>query len=180
MGRGTGLGLASVYGIIKGHNGFIDVSSKPGHGTCFRLYLPASDREVMDEAPTEQVILQGKETILLADDEETVLEVTKEILESLGYKVLSAHGGQEAINVYKTDGSKIDLIILDMIMPGMGGGEAFEILKGMNPDVRIILSSGYSADGQAKEILEKGVKAFLQKPFQIHELSQTVRKALDN
>jgi PAS domain S-box-containing protein len=179
MGRGTGLGLASVYGIIKGHNGFIDVSSKPGHGTCFRLYLPASDHEVMDEAPTEQVILQGKETILLADDEETVLEVTKEILESLGYKVLSAHGGQEAINVYKTDGSKIDLIILDMIMPGMGGGEAFEILKGMNPDVRIILSSGYSADGQAKEILEKGVKAFLQKPFQIHELSQTVRDALD-
>ena len=180
MGRGTGLGLASAYGIIKGHKGFIDVSSKPGRGTSFMLYLPASDHEVLYHAPTEEVILPGKETILLADDEETVLEVTKEILESLGYKVLSVHNGREAIHVYKTEGNSIDLIILDMIMPGMGGGEAFEILKGMNPDVRIILSSGYSADGQAKEIMEKGVKAFLQKPFQIHEISQTVREALEN
>jgi len=180
MGRGTGLGLATVYGIIRGHYGFIDVSSEPGHGTCFMLYLPASDNEVVEEEPVEETILSGKETILLVDDEETVLEVTKEILESLGYEVLSACNGQDAIDVYKSEGGRIDLIILDMIMPGMGGGEAFEILKEMNPDVRIILSSGYSADGQAKGIMEKGVKAFLQKPFRIHQLSQKVREALDN
>lgn len=180
MGRGTGLGLATVYGIIRGHYGFIDVSSEPGRGACFMMYLPASDNEVIDKAPTEEVIVQGKETILLVDDEETVLEVTKEILEFLGYKLLSASNGHEAIDRYRTEGHKIDLIILDMIMPGMGGGEAFEILKNINPDVRIILSSGYSVDGQAKEIMEKGVKAFLQKPFQMHELSQKVREALDN
>jgi CheY-like chemotaxis protein len=180
MGRGTGLGLATVYGIIRGHYGFIDVTSEPGHGTCFMLYLPASDNEVVEDEPVEETILSGKETILLVDDEETVLEVTKEILESLGYEVLSACNGQDAIDVYKQEGERIDLIILDMIMPGMGGGEAFEILKQMNPDIRIILSSGYSVDGQAKGIMEKGVKAFLQKPFRIHQLSQKVREALDS
>jgi CheY-like chemotaxis protein len=179
MGRGTGLGLATVYGIIRGHHGFIDVSSEPGHGACFMVYLPASDHEVLDEAPMEETIVSGKETILLVDDEETVLEVTKEILEYLGYEVFSAGNGQEAIEIYKKESSRIDLIILDMIMPGMGGGEAFEILKDINPDVRIILSSGYSADGQAKDIMEKGVKAFLQKPFQMYQLSQKVREALD-
>jgi PAS domain S-box-containing protein len=180
MGRGTGLGLATVYGILKGHYGFIDVSSSPGHGSCFMLYLPASDHEVVEEKPQEETVVSGQETILLVDDEETILEVTKEILESLGYTVISTNSGSDAITIYKKEGNGIDLVILDMIMPGMGGGEACDILKQINPDVRIILSSGYSIDGQAKGIMERGVQAFLQKPFRIHQLSQKVREALDS
>ncbi|MCX5855101.1 MAG: PAS domain S-box protein, partial [Deltaproteobacteria bacterium] len=178
MGRGTGLGLASAYGIIKGHNGIINVFSEPSHGTTFNIYFPASLKMPEKEAHMSGDVLKGKGTILLVDDEETINEVSREILETLGYRVLVARGGWEAIEVYKTSGRDIDLVILDMIMPGLGGRETFDILKGINPDIRVILSSGYSIDGHTKAIMEWGVHAFIQKPFRIEEFSDKIRTVL--
>jgi len=179
MGRGTGLGLATVYGIIKGHNGMINVYSEPGHGTTFAIYLPASDREVVKEKTTAGTIARGTETILLVDDEKIVLEVSKALLESMGYRVCAVGSGQEAIAVYMEKRNEIDLVVLDMIMPGISGGEIFERLREINPDVRVILSSGYSINGQAQKIMDKGCNGFIQKPFQLGKISQKVREVLD-
>ena len=125
------------------------------------------------------MILRGEETILLVDDADMVLEVGKEILEALGYDVLVAGNGKEAIEVYENNKEKIDLIILDMIMPGMGGGEVYEHLKEINRDIKVLLSSGYSIEGQATEILKRGCNGFIQKPFTIAKLSHKIREILD-
>jgi len=180
MGRGTGLGLATVYGIIKGHQGIINVYSERGHGTTFTIYLPASEKKVTQERKVPESILKGHETILLVDDEEVIAAVTGEILESLGYNVLAARSGREAIEIYKATWEKIALVILDMIMPEIGGGETFDHLKEINPDVKVILSSGYSLSGQAVKIMEKGCYAFIQKPFTVMSLSQKIREVLDD
>ena len=180
MGRGTGLGLATVYGIIKGHNGYINVYSEKGGGTTFTIYLPSSEKEVKREVKTPEKLLIGHETILLVDDEDVIIEVTRDILESLGYSVRSANSGHEAIEIYKADRDMIDLVILDMVMPEMGGGETFDRLKEINPDVKVILSSGYSLNGQAIRIMERGCHTFIQKPFTLLSLSQKVRDVLDN
>jgi len=178
MGRGTGLGLAMVYGIIKGHGGMIDVTSEPRQGTTFEIYLPATEKAINKEIIAARKILTGTETILLVDDEQMVLEVTRELLESLGYRVHAAGGGQEAIAVYMEKRKEIDLVILDMIMPGISGGETFDRLKEINPNIRVLLSSGYSINGRAQEILERGCNGFLQKPFQLEKLSRKVREVL--
>jgi PAS domain S-box-containing protein len=179
MGRGTGLGLASVYGIIKGHNGIINVYSEKGHGATFTVYLPASEKEFVKEAQVSADVVKGDGTILLVDDEEMIVEVSRELLEVLGYRVHVAKNGKDAVEIYKEKQREIDVIILDMIMPGMGGGETFETLKSINPDVRVILSSGYSINGKAKEIMKRGCKSFIQKPFQMGDLSEKIRKVLD-
>jgi two-component system cell cycle sensor histidine kinase/response regulator CckA len=179
MGRGTGLGLASAYGIIKGHVGFINVYSEKGHGTTFNVYLPASNREAVRETPAVTAIRRGHETLLLVDDESMIVEVTREMLEGLGYQVLVAHGGAEALDLYRSQHEKIDLVILDMIMPGMGGGEVLDGMKAINADCRVILSSGYSLNGMAKDIMERGARLFLQKPFRLDDLSHKVREVLD-
>ncbi|MEN6318215.1 MAG: PAS domain S-box protein [Syntrophaceae bacterium] len=179
MSRGTGLGLAMVYGIIKGHNGYISVYSEKGHGATFNIYLPASEKQLVHEAAPRKEWVKGKETILVVDDEEQIIEVTADILNSLDYTVIVARNGDEAIGIYKKEKGEIDLVILDMIMPGMSGRETFNHLKELNPDIRVILSSGYSIDGMAREIIEGGCKGFIQKPATVTELSHKIREVLD-
>ena len=175
---GTGLGLASAYGIIKNHNGFIDVESTPGKGTTFMVYLPASHREIAEEKKTEDHLLSGHGTILFVDDEQTNLTIMKDLLVVMGYKVLLASSGQEALAVYMTKRKQIDLIIMDMVMPGIGGGNAFTALRSFDPDVKVILCSGYSLDGEAETIMAKGCNGFIQKPFTIEALSQKIGEVL--
>ncbi|HOI74455.1 MAG TPA: PAS domain S-box protein [Syntrophales bacterium] len=179
IGRGTGLGLAMVYGIVKGHGGIIQVDSRPGRGSTFTIYLPATEKAVVRSREESETIIGGHETILLVDDEQTVAEVTRELLVSLGYRVYVAGSGQDAIAVYMVKKEKIDLVILDMVMPGISGGETFDRLREINPAVRVILSSGYSINGQAQDIMDRGCSGFLQKPFRIEQLSAKVRAALD-
>ena len=179
LGKGTGLGLASVYGIIKAHGGYIDVESKKGSGTTFKIYLPAAEKKVEMVAKSARQIIKGSETVLLVDDEPMVLEVGINMLKKLGYTVLEAKGGREAVKVYKANKDKIDLVILDMIMPDRGGGETYDQIKEIDPTVTVLLSSGYSIDGQATEILERGCNGFIQKPFTIKELSGRIREILE-
>jgi len=179
MGRGTGLGLASSYGIIKNHCGIITVYSEKEVGTSFHVYLPASDKELVETEQWDADLLKGHETVLLVDDEEQVLEIGKMMLERLGYQVLTAGGGVEAVETFGTSGSGIDLVVLDMVMPDMGGGETFDRLKEISPDIKVLLSSGYSMNGQAQKILDKGCRGFIQKPFNMIELSHKVRASLD-
>jgi len=179
MGRGTGLGLASTYGIIKGHGGIINVYSEKGWGTSFHIYLPASYRNVVEEEKCHGEIRSGKETILVVDDEKIIADITREMLEGLGYQVLIAYSGHDAIEIYKANQQEIALVILDMIMPVMGGGETFDRIKSFNSGIKVILSSGYSLNSQAREIMERGVRSFLQKPFKLDTLSQKIREALD-
>jgi CheY-like chemotaxis protein len=220
--------LASVYGIIKAHGGYIDVESKKGHarpprlspaerddggqarppllsahdggqGTTFSIYLPASSKKALiKEKELPQKILKGKESILLVDDEDIVLDVGEEMLKALGYKVSIARGGKEAIEIVskahrakskEQEGKERhaasamppapDMVLLDMVMPEMGGGETYDRMKEINPDIKVLLSSGYSIDGQATEILERGCDGFIQKPFDVQGLSQRIRKILD-
>ncbi len=178
MGQGTGLGLASVYGIIKSHDGYIDVESEKGQGTSFSIFLPASEKEI--EAPAEAVakLIKGSETLLVVDDEDLVLNVAANMLEKLGYTVLKAHNGAEAIDIFKAQRDEIQMLVLDIIMPGMNGGEVYDKIKAINPDVKVLLSSGYSVDGQAIELLERGCEGFVQKPFTMEELSGKVGQIL--
>ncbi|HOF04171.1 MAG TPA: response regulator [Syntrophales bacterium] len=122
----------------------------------------------------------GRETILVVDDERIIIEVTSEMLTEIGYNVLTARSGEEALAVYGENQGRIDLVILDMIMPGMGGGATFDRLKAVNPDIKVILSSGYSINGQAGEIMARGGKAFLQKPYRLVDLSRKIREVLKN
>ncbi len=178
MGRGTGLGLATVYGIIKGHGGMINVESVPGKGSTFTIYLPASDKEAPKEEMSTGEITMGTETILLVDDEKMVMEVNKDILEYMGYKVYAADSGKKGIALYLEKKDEIDLVILDMIMPGISGGETFDRLRKINPNIKVLLSSGYSLTGEAQEIMDRGCNGFLQKPFQLEQLSDKVREML--
>ena len=179
VGRGTGLGLASAYGIIKNHGGIINVYSEKGHGATFKIYLPASGKQLTKEKIRHETVLTGSETILLVDDEEMVAEIGKDMLEKLGYKTAVAIGGNEAIKLLKTLRHEVDLVILDMIMPDMSGGETFNRLKAIKPDIKILLSSGYSLNGQASEIMQRGCNGFIQKPFNLKQISRKIREILD-
>jgi two-component system cell cycle sensor histidine kinase/response regulator CckA len=178
MGRGTGLGLATVYGIIKGHQGMINVYSEPGQGTTFTIYLPASEKKVAKEESPSEKIVKGTETILLVEDEEMVLKVNKEMLEALGYRVHAVGSGQECIAVYAEKKDEINLVILDMVMPGISGAETFTRLREINSRLKVLLSSGYSLNGNAQAIMDRGCNGFLQKPFHLKQLSSKVRQIL--
>jgi len=179
QGRGTGLGLSMVYGIVKNHGGYLSVYSEAGKGTTFEIYLPlAQDSLIRPERKEEKVSL-GSESILVVDDEEILRHLMKDILENLGYGVMLASDGQEAVDLYREHQAKIDMVIVDMMMPRMGGKETFQELKRINPEVKALLASGYAKNTAAQGILDLGVKDFLHKPFSLEEISNKVRKALD-
>ncbi|MBW1743514.1 MAG: PAS domain S-box protein [Deltaproteobacteria bacterium] len=179
VGRGTGLGLSSAYGIVKAHGGYVDVESKPGSGTTFKIYFPATEAQVHEVAGTTTELVTGTGTVLLVDDEEAVLEVGKELLEAMGYRVLAARDGSEAVEIYRKNQEDIDIVALDMIMPGMGGGEVFDRLRETDPNVKVLLTSGYAVDGEASKILERGCNGFIQKPFHIKELSEKMSEIIN-
>ena len=179
MNRGAGLGLASVYGIIKNHGGFIDVHSEKTIGTTFKIHLPVSAKEPVKEKNGYETVLRGKETILFVDDEDMIIQVGRDMIESLGYEVLIAENGKEAVELYEKNMKKIDMVMLDIIMPVMDGGETYDKLKEINPDIKVLLSSGYGINGQATEILDRGCNGFIQKPFNMRTLSKKIREVLE-
>jgi len=179
MGHGTGLGLATAYGIVKNHGGIINVYSVLEKGTTFNIYFPASQKQIVPEEMASSEIVRSTGTIFLVDDEEMILTVGKDMLNALGYEVCTASGGEQALTLYGERRDKIDLVILDMIMPSVSGGDTYDRLKAMNPNVKVILSSGYSLNAQAAKIIARGCNGFIQKPFNIKDLSQKIRQVLD-
>ncbi len=179
-GKGTGMGLAAVYGTVKNHKGAINVYSELKSGTTFKIYLPLvnsssdSDSEVKDI----EKIIKGNARILVVDDEQLILDLVSDMLESMDYTVVACANGIEAVTRYKKSWKKVDLVILDMVMPEMGGHETFIAMKKINPAIKALLSSGYSFNGEAEKIIKEGVLDFIQKPYQKAELSQKVAQAL--
>ena len=178
-GRGTGLGLASAYGIVKNHDGIITVQSEQGKGATFTIYLQATDKPVKEEKDAAEAPAAGEGTILLIDDEEMILDVGKSMLEKLGYHVLAAAAGGQAVEIYRKRAHEIDLIILDLIMPEMNGRETYDRLKEIAPGAKVLFSSGYSKEGVADALLRDAAAGFIQKPFDMEKLSRNVRQALD-
>ena len=179
FGHGTGLGLAMVYDIIKNHSGAIYVQSEPASGAVFSIYLPVTGNNVRRVATVKSGIQHGHETILLIDDEPLIIDVGRDIMEALGYSVLTATSGREAIDLYRLHIDTVALVIIDMIMPEMSGGALFDRLKAIDPGIKTLLCSGYSMDRQANEIMARGCNGFIQKPFDIQQLSAKIREILE-
>jgi PAS domain S-box-containing protein len=176
--KGTGLGLATVYGIVKNHNGYVHADSESGIGTSFTLYFPVTEKAKEKENGVASKLLEGKATILLVEDEDQLRGACHQMLQILGYRVLTAENGDRAARLYKEKYKEIDLVMLDLIMPVMSGKETYERMKKINKDVVVLLCSGYSQDAKAKAILEDGAKGFIQKPFSMEELSRILSETL--
>jgi len=180
LGRGTGLGLAMVYGIVNQHNGYIACESEPGRGTTFRVWLPAGTGQAEPELDNNGIALAfGTETVLVVDDEQFVRELGARILTRAGYTVLHAVNGLEATEIFRKERSRIALVVLDLIMPEMGGKECLKELVSLDPQIKVLVASGYLADASVKECLDAGAQGFVSKPFKMNELLREVRRVLD-
>ncbi len=181
VGKGTGLGLAVVYGIIKAHNGYIFCKSQPGLGTTFEIFLPAIEYAEIADLERKKAVepTKGKETILTVDDEDGVIRILKRMLTLLGYNTIPANSGEKALEIYKEKQEEIDLVILDLGMPGMGGHQCLAKLIEFDPNVKVIIASGYSAEGLIKDTLKQGALGYVVKPFTRDEISKIIREVLD-
>ncbi len=180
-GKGTGLGLAMVYGIVKSHEGYITCDSKFEQGTTFRIFFPVAKGEHAPVEPEEIMPLPrgGRESILLVDDDKSLREIGKELLTRYGYNVFTAPDGESALDFLAKNNDQIDLIILDLMMPGMGGNRClYELLK-MDSSAKVIISSGYAVDGYTKEALNSGAKGFIAKPYNTAEMLKVIRETLE-
>lgn len=179
IGKGTGMGLAMVYGVVKNHNGFITVDSELGKGSIFTIYLPASEMKTEEKMEEIRTPVAGTGTILIVDDEEAIRNLLSDTLSGLGYNTIEASNGKEAINFYLSNKDTIDLVILDLIMPVMGGEETLIRLREINPDVKVLIATGYGVSETLKDILrDRGIKGFINKPFNIAEISEMIKTVL--
>jgi signal transduction histidine kinase/CheY-like chemotaxis protein len=179
LGRGTGLGLASVYGTVKGHNGYICVDSSPGKGSVFTLHFPLREAPSPATPAAFPLMRQGTGTVLVVDDEELVRSVTAEMLSDAGCSVMTAGDGEEAVKRYRVHAREVDLIVLDLIMPKLHGYECFMEMKKINPDVKVIVTSGFAMDGGAEKAIEQGALGFIQKPFELGMFTKAIIDALE-
>jgi PAS domain S-box-containing protein len=179
VGRGTGMGLTVVHGIVETHNGHMNVRSIPGKGTAFEIFFRSIDEAPVDELPANNTLLHGSETILFVDDEKAIVKLNKARLVRLGYQVVGTADPHEAIEMFRYKSNQFDLVITDMTMPNMMGDElAAEMMK-IRPDIPIILCTGFSGRISEEQAFEKGIRAFVMKPLEIDELAETVRAVLD-
>ncbi len=179
---GRGLGMAAVYGIVRNHDGWISVDSEQGKGTIVRIYLPAFEgkKEKVREIPPESIeLITGTGTILVIEDEETVMDVIRDILDKLGYRILEARSGKEAIEMAGTFDGNIDLALLDIKLPDIWGDKVYPQLMEARPDLKVIVCTGYSIDGPAQTILDAGAQDFIQKPFTVETLSAKLKKVME-
>jgi CheY-like chemotaxis protein len=178
--QGRGMGMAAVYGIVQNHSGLIRVESELGKGTVVRIWLPVSKVPVQESEPAGTETVIGTGTILIIEDEEVVIDVTKAMLERLGYRVMVAKTGRDAVHITETFDGRIDLALLDIKLPDMGGGKVYPLIMEALPDLKVIVCSGYAIDGPAREILDAGAQGFLQKPVSVSRLSEKVKTVLEN
>lgn len=180
VGKGTGLGLAIVYGSVNNHGGCILCESNPGAGTAFRVFLPAIRKKKEKEEIEEEIQVRGgHETILIVDDEEHIRDIGKETLTKMGYTVLTAEDGKSALEVYRDNRFRIALVLLDLVMPGMSGIKCLEKLLEIDPAAKVLIASGYMVEGYQRDVIDKHSKGFIEKPFRIRDMLQTVRQVLD-
>lgn len=180
VGEGSGMGLASAFGIVKNHNGIIEGISTRGKGSTFNVFLPVSRRETSRPAAPGGELHEGTETILLVDDEDVIIKVDRKLLKQMGYKVLIAKNGATALKIFTARHHRIDLVLLDIVMPDMNGDKVFSKMKKVKPDVKVLVSSGYSIDWQARKMLEDGCNGFIQKPFKMKQLAFQIREILSS